>query len=315
MRSRRSAAGMVGIAAALLVSAGACSKTEPTPSGTSTPGSTAKPSGSTPSGSTPGTVKPTGTTAKPTGTTEKKGDPKELLKKAKLVKDGDLTVCSDIPYAPFEFYEDDAKTKLTGFDVDLISHLAEDLGLEPEFKTTPFDSIIQSLAAGDCDVIASATTITDERKEKVAFTDPYFDADQSLLVNKSDAENYKKLEDLKDKTIGVQSGTTGADYAEKNKPEGATVKEFPGADDMFAALASGDADALLQDFPVNSYRALKNPDKLVVTETFTTGEQYGFATTKENESLAEALSAVLADTHDDGDYDEIFEKWFGKKDA
>ncbi len=311
MSTRRSRAGMLTMVAALAVAAGACSKTETPPTTSGSTSSTAKTTGSTP-GSTPGTAKPTGTTP---GTAKPAGDPKAMMKDVKLVTAGQLTVCSDIPYAPFEFPDKDNGDKLTGFDVELVDHLAEDLGVKAEFKTTPFDSIITSLAADNCDMIASATTITAERKEKVLFTDPYFDADQSLLINKSDAGSIKGLDDLKDKVIGVQSGTTGADYAKEHKPEGATIKDFQGADDMFAALASGDVAALLQDFPVNKYRALKNADKLVVTETFATGEQYGFAVKKDNTKLAAALNLVLSQTKADGDYDEIYEKWFGKAEA
>jgi polar amino acid transport system substrate-binding protein len=183
--------------------------------------------------------------------------------------------------------------------------------LNAEFKTTPFDAIIPSLAAGNCDMVASATTITEERKKKVAFTQPYFDADQALLIRAADRERYRRLSDLKGKTIGVQSGTTGETYAKAHKPAGATVKDFPGADDLFNALASGDIDAVLQDFPVNKYRALKAPDQFAVTETFKTGEQYGFAVAKDNPSLVAALDAALANVRQSGDYDKTYKAWFG----
>ena len=136
-----------------------------------------------------------------------------------LVEDGQLTVCSDMPYKPFEFEEDG---KVQGFDYEIVRAMAELLGLEVEFRTTPFDSIIPALAAGECDMIASAMTITDERAEQVDFTEPYFDADQSLLIRAEDEGTISSLEDLAGKTIGVQVETTGATYAEENKPEGAT---------------------------------------------------------------------------------------------
>lgn len=291
MRTRRSAS-VAGLAVALLLVGGACSKSD---SNSTTSTGTSAPSGTTP------------------GSTAKAKDLSSQMKDVKLVTAGQLTVCSDIPYAPFEFYDKDNGDKLTGFDVQLVESMATSLGVKAEFKVTPFDSIIQSLAAGNCDMIASATTITPEREEKVSFSEPYFDADQSLLVLKADEGTYKKLEDLKGKVIGVQAGTTGADYATENKPEGATVKEFQGADEMFAAVASGDVQALLQDFPVNKYRAVKNPDKFVVTETFKTGEQYGFATNKDATALTTALDSALAEAESNGTYDAIYEAWFGKK--
>ena len=109
----------------------------------------------------------------------------------------------------------------------------------------------------------------------------------------------------------MQSGTSGADFAEANKPAGATIKEFQTGDEMFPALMiSGDIDAALQDYPVNAYRATQG-DQFKVTETFPTGEQYGFATTKENTELLQQLNTALAAIKADGTYQTIYEKWFG----
>lgn len=225
-----------------------------------------------------------------------------------LVNDGQLTVCSDMPYEPFEF-EEGGETK--GFDYEIVSAMAERLGLGVEFRTTPFDSIIPALAAGDCDMIASAMTITDERAEQVDFTEPYFDADQSLLIRAEDEGTFATLEDLAGKTIGVQVETTGSAYAEENLPEGATLREFQTGDEMFPALISKDIDAALQDFPVNAFRAAQG-DEFVVTETFPTGEQYGFAVQK-GSALLDALDEALAAVRDDGTYDDIFTTWFGEQ--
>jgi polar amino acid transport system substrate-binding protein len=233
-----------------------------------------------------------------------------LASEARLVTPGKLTVCSDIPYAPFEFNQGD---RLTGFDVELIRGVAQQLGLGAEFKATPFDTIIPALAAGNCDLVASATTITDERKQKIAFSQPYFDADQSLLIRAADATKYKALADLKGRKIGVQSGTTGETYAKKNAPQGATVKDFPGAEDLFNALTANDIDAVLQDFPVNQYRALQAKDKFAVTETFKTGEQYGFAMAKDNPKLVQAVDGALGQMRSSGTYDTIYKTWFGER--
>ncbi len=225
-----------------------------------------------------------------------------------LVNDGQLTVCSDMPYEPFEF-EEGGETK--GFDYEVVAAMGEQLGLDVEFRTTPFDTIIPSLVAGDCDMIASAMTITDERAEQVDFTEPYFDADQSLLILAEDEGTFSTLEDLAGKTIGVQVETTGAAYAEENLPEGATLREYQTGDEMFLAMTSDDIKAALQDFPVNAYRASQG-DEFVVTETFPTGEHYGFAVQK-GSSLLGALDEALAAIRDDGTYDDIFSTWFGEQ--
>lgn len=248
--------------------------------------------------------------AKSDGDSGTKNEAAISLDGATLVKDGQLTVCSDMPYKPFEF-EEDGKTQ--GFDYEVVSAMGEQLGLKTEFVTTPFDSIIPALAAGNCDMIASAMTITDERAEKVLFTEPYFDADQSLLVLKENADKYKTLADLKGQTIGVQVETTGATYAEEHKPEGATIKSFGTGDEIFPALVANDVQAALQDLPVNGYRASTAPDQFVMTETFPTGEQYGFAVAKDNEKLHTALDKALAAVKDDGKLDSIYTTWFGEK--
>ncbi len=222
------------------------------------------------------------------------------------VAEGTLTVCSDIPYAPFEFEEGGA---LTGFDIELMRGMAEQLGLEAEFVDTDFDGIIPSLLAGGCDAIASAMTITDERAEQVDFSEPYFDADQSLLVSADDEETYATLDALEGAIIGVQASTTGEAYATENTPEGATIQSFPDADSLFLALEGGQIDAILQDLPVNGYRATQE-DSVVVTETFETGEQYGFAMAKDS-TLVEPVNEALAALREDGTYDEQYETWFG----
>ena len=120
---------------------------------------------------------------------------------------GKLTVCSDAPYEPFEFQDESGKW--TGFDMDLMTAVATRYGLALEVTVQPFDGIWLAPKAGTCDVVASSMTITEERAENAAFSDPYFDSYQSLLVREADAETLSSLESLAGKKIGFQTGTTG----------------------------------------------------------------------------------------------------------
>src|SRR5690606_25264963 len=147
--------------------------------------------------------------------------------------------------------------------MDLLRGIADNNGLGFQVKDLPFDGILGSLAAGDCDVVGSAVTITDERAQQVDFSDPYFDADQSLLVKAENEDQFATLEDLAGATIGVQSGTTGEAYANENQPEGSTIRSFEDSDGLFGAIEAGQIDAILQDFPVNAFRATQD-DTLVV---------------------------------------------------
>ena len=227
------------------------------------------------------------------------------------VAGGKLTVCSDVPYEPFEYQDENGNW--TGFDMDIMSAVAQRYGLTLEVSKQPFDSILVAVNAGTCDVVASSVTITDERKKNVLFSDPYFDADQSLLVRKEDEATLTDLDALAGKTVAVQSGTTGEIYAKENIKDSSTkIQSFEDAAAMFLALESKQVDAVLQDFPINAFRAVKQGNT-VVTSTFTTNEQYGFAVAMENTALQEAINDSLRDFNAQGVYDEIFAKYFGAK--
>lgn len=217
-------------------------------------------------------------------------------------------VCSDMPYEPFEFEGEGPRgLAYTGFDIELLDAIAEDQGATLDITDSDFDTIFASVNAGNCDIVASAVTITPEREENSLFSEPYFDADQSLLVPTD--SDVKSLDDLTGETIGVQTGTTGETYANENKPDGATVKAYPDAAALFAALNAGEIAAVLQDLPVNSDRATKD-DTVTVVETFKTGEQYGFAFAKDNTEAQGQVNDGLTAVKDDGTYDELYEKYF-----
>ena len=226
---------------------------------------------------------------------------------------GTLAVCSDTPYEPFEF-EDPETGEQTGFDIEVIREVADRMGDDIEVTDQPFEGIWLAPQAGTCDIVASAMTINPERAENALFSDPYFDAEQSLLVLVENEETFATLEDLAGETIGVQSGTTGETYANENKPDGATVQGFDDSSAMFLAMESGEVSALLQDLPVNGYRATQD-DSFVVVETYPTDEQYGFAASLDNTDLIDQVNEQLTAMRDDGTYDEIYAEWFGEAPA
>ena len=229
-----------------------------------------------------------------------------------LIKEGAITVCTDAPYEPFEF-QDEATKEWTGFDMDLMKVIATNIGgLSLEVTVQPFDGIWLAPKAKTCDLVASAMTITEERAANALFSDPYFDADQSLLVRADDKATLVDLASLAGKTIAVQTGTTGETYAKENAKD-STLKSFDEPAAMFLALEGKQVDAILQDLPVNGARQVKEPTKFALTATFTTGEQYGFALAQDNTTLAEAVNSGLAAAKDSGEYDTIFAKYFGAK--
>jgi polar amino acid transport system substrate-binding protein len=228
-----------------------------------------------------------------------------------LVNDGALTTCTHLPYEPFQFEQGG---KIVGFDVDLVDLVAKELGVKQEIVDTPFEGIQsgEDLNARKCDIAAAAMTITDERAEKIAFSDPYFDANQALLVKKG--SGIKSLADLKGKTLGVQSGTTGKMYAEENAaPEGVELKDYEDLALELSSVKSGQIPAAINDIPVLLDYVKKNPE-LEVAAQFETGEQYGFGMKKgTSDELRKVVNDVLAKAKSDGTYDRLYEKWFGTK--
>jgi polar amino acid transport system substrate-binding protein len=220
-----------------------------------------------------------------------------------LIEAGTLTVGSDIPYPPFE---QGSPPDYTGFDIDLVDEIADRLGLDPKIVDTSFATIFSDQQAGKFDMVASSSTITPARQQKVTFSDPYFDADQSLMVQKgSDLTNVDQI--TGDTRIAVQQGTTGQEYAE-SETDG-QVQGFPEIGTAFNALQAGQVDAVINDFAVSAFALKKYPD-LDVIQTIPTHEQYGFPMQKTNTALIDAVNGALGDMIDDGTYEEIFKKWF-----
>lgn len=225
------------------------------------------------------------------------------------VTEGTLTVCSEIPYAPFEVEDPDAPSGYSGFDIDLVQAIADELGLELEVINAGFDALTSgaAFASDQCDLAATAMTITDERDENINFSDGYYNAAQSLAVpTDSDITALDQVEGQ----LGVQTGTTGEAYAEENAPDGATLVAFDSGADLFLALEAQEIVAILQDLPVNIERAEANGD-IEVVETYETDENYGFAFPEEGaEDLIDAVNDALQTLRDNGTYDEIYNEYF-----
>ena len=228
-----------------------------------------------------------------------------------LVEPGVLTACADVPYSPFEFEDPSSPSGYSGFDIDVMAAIAENLGLDFKVIDVEFNALQSGtvLAAGQCDMGASAITITDARKENIDFSDPYYDSLQSLLV-KTDS-GITTLADLAGKNIGVQAGTTGQNYAKQNAPADAQLIDFPSDGELWPAIQSGQIDAILQDQPVNREHEVADAGYKIV-ETYNTDEQYGFAFDKgKKTALLNAVNEQLAALRTDGTYDTIYAKYFG----
>ncbi|WP_087972308.1 transporter substrate-binding domain-containing protein [Oceanobacillus rekensis] len=218
------------------------------------------------------------------------------------------TVVSDTSFVPFEFLEDG---EYTGFDIDLIHAIADEAGFEIELETTNFDGIIPGLQTGQFDIAIAGISITEERKNAIDYSDPYYESGLAIGVA-SDNEDINSIEDLEGKTIATRLGSTSAAYIEENI-ESAEANQYEQLDQAYLSVENGSSDAILYDAPnVNYYIQTQGEDSLKVVGDLYQAEDYGIAITKGKEDLVAAINEALANLRENGKYDEIYTKWFGE---
>jgi len=219
-------------------------------------------------------------------------------------------VGTDAAYAPFESQNE--KGEIVGFDVDVLKAVAAKAGFEVKFVNTPWEGIFNALGQGDRDMVVSAVTITDERKQTMDFSDPYFDAQQLIAVK--DGSKVTKFADLKKLKVGVQTGTTGDEAVTKLLGKASTnIKRFESTPLALKELESGGVDAVVADNGVVVHHVANNPTskfKTVADQEFVP-EQYGIALKKGNTELQGKLNMGLAAIKADGTYNAIYTKYFG----
>ncbi len=230
--------------------------------------------------------------------------------KATLTDKSALTVCTSLPYPPFEV--DDGTGKIVGFDMDLMDFVAKDLGVTKKVSVQQFPAIKsgQATKSKKCDISAAAMTITPERLAAITFSNPYYDASQALMVKS--ASDVKGLADLKGKKLGAQTGTTGLAYAQKYASQyGYTVQEYQQISDEEQALQSGKIDAAIHDQPALNEYMKQQAGKVKIVDNFNTGEEYGFGVALGNTALATVANYALAKAKADGTYLTSYKKWIG----
>ena len=224
---------------------------------------------------------------------------------------GTLLVGTDAGFAPFE-YKDPKTNEIVGFDIDLITAMAKAVGDDVKIQNMQFAGIIPALQTNMIDVAAAALTITAERQKQVLFTDPYYDVGLVMVIRKKDADKYKTLDDMQGKRICSQIGTTGAILGKQVK--GATVGEYDQMGDAMMELKMNGCDSVLVDKTVTEYYIAQQGDKdIMMVPHLYNPKQNGFAVSKRNTELAAKLNKGLKIIRDNGEYDKIYEKWFGKK--
>lgn len=208
-------------------------------------------------------------------------------------------------FAPFEFIGDDGQP--TGIDMDLIKAVFEkvDPSIEVQIEIMTFDALIPALAVNDIHCIIAGMTITEERKQSVLFSDPYFSATQKIIVK--EGSEIKSEADLVGKKIGVQLGTTGDLYVTDNI-EGAQLERFDKALDPVIELGNGKLDAVVLDEAPSALYAAQVTG-VTILEDRLSDEQYGIAFPMESTELVEKVNAALKTMTEDGSIQAIFDSY------
>lgn len=263
----------------------------------------------------------TGCSSKPAAEPQKPAEGGQPAEQGQAQQPADqpvLRVGFNAAFPPFESVND--KGEFEGFDVDLANALGKELGMKVEFTDVAWETIFAGLLAKKYDVIISGVTITDERKEKMNFSDPYFEAGQVIMVRK-DYDGIKSEKDFAGKKLGVQISTTAdevltrmqegtGEYAGK-KVDIKEIKRYDNYPQAFLDLQNGNLDAVVVDLPVGVPYANKHADKVkLVSDKPFVAEYTGIALRKEDTDLLNKINAALKKFKEDGTYQQIYDKWF-----
>ena len=221
-------------------------------------------------------------------------------------------VAMNAEFAPFESMNE--KNEVQGFDVDLMNAMAEVGHFKVEYKHQPWESLFAALKNGDVDMLASAVTINDERKQTMAFTDPYFEITQVILVPQN--KEIKSVDDLKKaRKVGVVTGNTGDTAVSKILGSNSDkIARFENVTLVIKELENGGLDAVVSDSAVVGNYLKNNGNKgftMVAVPDFEV-EHYGIAVRKDDEATLKVLNDALKQVRASGEYDKIFNKYFAK---
>ena len=246
-----------------------------------------------------------------------------------LVQAKHLLMCSDIPYPPQEFFDENGNA--TGPDIEIGQEIANRLGLQFQVVNSVFDTIIAAVTSGKCDFIISAMNITTDRQVQVSMI-PYFEAGQSFVVVKGNPENISTPMDLCGKSVAAESGTTEVsylngtdDYDGKGVAEQCTAagKEAPNVvvtqkdTDALQQLQSGKVVAYSTDSPVAGYYVVQHPDQFEVAGQVIDPISEGIAvpcgatdcTNAPLSTVGQAIKTAFDSMVADGTYAKILAKW------
>lgn len=222
-------------------------------------------------------------------------------------KAGTLTMATNAEFPPYEYKDGD---KIVGIDAEVAKLIADKLGLKLEIADVDFDSIIPGVQTGKYDMGMAGMTVTDERKQKVNFSDSYAKGIQVIIVK--EGSDIKSKDDLEGKKIGTQQGTTGYIYASDTPENGGYGEEnvigYASGAVAVEALKSGKVDCVIIDNePAKAYVAANSGLKILDTEF--TNEDYAICFSKKNPELQKKVNDALNELKASGEFQKVVDKY------
>ncbi len=245
-----------------------------------------------------------------------------------IKESGRLVVYTNALYPPFEYTEDTMEQTLMGVDMDIMNAICSDLGVEPQYRNISFSAVISSVSVSKNAVAISAISITDERREKVDFSVPYYVSEKKILLPAE--SDVKCLEDLAGKTVGAEAGSTsetvlldainGNDKTPNSFANGVLIgsstnrREFTSGVNAIKGLADGTIDALIIDGEIAEYAVAENRGMVAVPLTLRDGstyrEEYAVAVPKNNPELLAEINKTIERLKNDGEIDVFLRSHF-----
>ncbi|HEK9102408.1 transporter substrate-binding domain-containing protein [Bacillus pfraonensis] len=236
-----------------------------------------------------------------------KGETKEANTNKKV-----LIMGTSADYKPYEYVEASKSDEIIGFDVDIAKYIGKELGYEVKIKDMDFGGLLASLNSGKVDFVMAGMTPTPDRKKNADFTDIYFVA-KNMIVSKKDS-GIQSLQDLKDKKVGVQTGSIQEEKAEEFKKQ--VDFQAEGRDripEIVQEIQAGRFDAaILEDTVAKNY--LEKMKSLQGIEIPEAPEEVGaaIALPKNSDKTAE-FNKVIKKMQENGEMDKLVKKWFGSE--
>jgi polar amino acid transport system substrate-binding protein len=207
--------------------------------------------------------------------------------------------------APYVFPDPQQPEHLIGFEVEIADALAQKLGVHAQMVQNQWDGLVPALQRGNFDIILNGLEITDEHREQVAMSAPYYVYSQQIITRK-DNNSLTNLDSLKGKIVGTLSATVAQRMLEK--AGNVDVRVYPGQVEPFRDLNNGRIDAVMLDRPIAVYYLTKEPNLKQSGEPFAPG-YYGIGIRKDDQALLVALNKAVAELQADGTLEKIYRKW------